>query len=85
MCARPDVISHEWAPSGTKDSHKMENGKGSVNAQEWRPLDLANSFRPLRMLNTMSKLLETLIKNRLNEELEERGGLHKHQYGFRRG
>lgn len=37
------------------------------------------------MLNTISKLLETLIRNRLVKEIEVRGGLHSHQYGFRKG
>lgn len=47
--------------------------------------ELASSYRPLCLLNALSKLLEGLIKNRLQEELEDRGGLHRHQYGFQRG
>lgn len=50
-----------------------------------KPPELAGSYRPLCMLNTLSKLMEALIKTRLEKELEEGGGLHPHQYGFRRG
>lgn len=47
--------------------------------------ELSSSFRPLCMLNTLSKLLEALVRNRLDQELEAKGGLHIHQYGFRKG
>lgn len=50
-----------------------------------KPPELANSYKPLCMLNTISKLMETLIRNRLTAELEKKGGPHKHQYGFQRG
>lgn len=53
--------------------------------KQGKPADLSSSHKPLCMLNTMNKLLETLIRNRVNKEVEERGGLHKHQYGFRKG
>lgn len=54
----------------------LKPGKGAESA---------NSFRPLCLLNSTSKLLEALIRNRLNEELKERGGLHRHQFGFQKG
>lgn len=50
-----------------------------------KPPELTTSFRPVCLLNTLSKLLETLIRDRLEKELEEKGGLHEHQYGFRKG
>ncbi|KAJ8980685.1 hypothetical protein NQ317_006081, partial [Molorchus minor] len=40
---------------------------------------------PLCMLNVLSKLLEILIKNRLQEELEVKGGLHPNQYSYQKG
>lgn len=50
-----------------------------------KPMDQPSSFRPLCMLNTMSKMLEILIRNRLSKELEEGKDLHKQQFGFRKG
>lgn len=49
-----------------------------------KPPNLPSSYRPLCMLSSMSKLFETLIKNRLCKEIDERGGLHENQYGFRK-
>lgn len=43
------------------------------------------AFRPLSLLNTVSKLFEALIRMRLNEEIERKGELHENQYGFRKG
>lgn len=42
-------------------------------------------YRPLCMLNTMGKLLERLITNRLEKEIESKGGISENQYGFRKG
>lgn len=41
-------------------------------------------FRPICLLNVMGKLFEHLIAARLTEELENKGLLYEHQYGFRR-
>lgn len=35
------------------------------------------------MLNTLSKFLEIMIKNRLQTELDDRDEFHPHQYAFR--
>ena len=43
------------------------------------------SYRPICLLNSTAKLLETIIKDRLLNEIEIRGGLSKRQYGFRKG
>ena len=43
------------------------------------------SYRPICLLNSMSKLLEHLLAGRLRAELEERAPLADNQYGFRRG
>lgn len=37
------------------------------------------------MLNTLSKLLEIMIKYRLQTELYDRSGFHPHQYDFQQG
>ena len=43
------------------------------------------NYRPLCMLNTAGKLLETLLKPRLAIAVERSGGLSKQQHGFRKG
>lgn len=50
-----------------------------------KPFELSTSYRPLSVLNCVSKLQETLIKSRLEKELQEGGELHPHQYGFQKG
>lgn len=42
-------------------------------------------YRPLCMLNAYSKLLEHLLVDQLLSELNDKGGLADHQYGFRKG
>ncbi|KAH0820966.1 hypothetical protein GEV33_001825 [Tenebrio molitor] len=42
-------------------------------------------FRPICLLNTLGKLLEHLIRARLANNLEEKGGLSDAQFGFREG
>lgn len=37
------------------------------------------------MLNTCCTLLQALVRNRLHKELDNKGGLHPHQYAFRKG
>lgn len=44
-----------------------------------------NAFRPICLLNAISKLLEVVIRERLNTEIERRGGLSTNQFGFRKG
>lgn len=45
----------------------------------------ARSFRPISLLNSLGKLLEKVIYNRLIDFIEEKQLLPKHQFGFRRG
>ena len=44
-----------------------------------------SAYRPLCLLNTLSKLYEGLIRLRLEAEIERVGGLSCRQYGFRKG
>nr|XP_041632504.1 uncharacterized protein LOC121502829 [Drosophila kikkawai] len=46
--------------------------------------DDPSSFRPLCMLNTIGKIFERIIGNKLEREIEERGALSTHQHGFRK-
>jgi endonuclease/exonuclease/phosphatase family metal-dependent hydrolase len=43
------------------------------------------AYRPICLINTISKLYEALIAMRLKRELEEKGGWSEEQYGFREG
>lgn len=43
------------------------------------------SYRPICLLNDISKTLEFLVKTRLEAHLEYMGGLSSNQFGFRSG
>ena len=43
------------------------------------------TYRPLCLLNGMSKLLEHILRHRLEKELEQKRGLSDRQFGFRKG
>lgn len=45
----------------------------------------ASSYRPLCLLNAISKLLELLIANRLENHLHSRNVISTNQFGFRKG
>ena len=47
--------------------------------------DSPSSYRPLCTLDTAGKLLETLLRLRLQAAISAAGGLAKRQHGFRRG
>lgn len=49
------------------------------------PADAPSSFRPLCMLDTAGKLLEKLLRPRLQEAIRAGGDLSPRQYGFRPG
>lgn len=55
----------------------ISKGKGNPNSP--------SSYRPLCMLDTAGKLLERLLKPRLEEAIHNGGGLSSRQYGFRPG
>lgn len=50
-----------------------------------KPLDQPSSYRPLCMIDTVGKLFESLILKKLEDKIEELGGLSSSQYGFRKG
>lgn len=45
----------------------------------------SETYRPICLLDSEAKLLEQLIKGRLVQELDDKGAIHDHQYGFRAG
>ncbi|KAJ8964370.1 hypothetical protein NQ317_003015 [Molorchus minor] len=52
--------------------------------KEGKPVESASAYRPICLIDTLAKLYERLIRNRLDKELEERGNLAANQYGFRK-
>ena len=50
-----------------------------------RSMEEASAFRPICLINTMGKLYELLLRERLEAEVEAGGGLSTRQFGFRRG
>lgn len=42
-------------------------------------------FRPICLLDTVGKVYENIINNRLLAEIEDKAPLNIHQYGFRKG
>jgi hypothetical protein len=50
-----------------------------------KPLDQPSSYRPLCLLDTMGKVLEGLILERLKDFVERKCPLSERQYGFRSG
>lgn len=54
----------------------LKNGKS---------IEQASAFRPICLLDTMGKLYEMLLRERLEQELAGRNGLSNKQFGFRRG
>ena len=43
------------------------------------------AFRPISLLSVFGKVLEAMLEARLRQEIEDGGGLHERQHGFRRG
>lgn len=50
-----------------------------------KPLDEPSSYRPLCMIDTCGKLLESIICRRLEDCIESNSGLSDNQFGFRKG
>ena len=50
-----------------------------------RPLWDASSYRPICLLDTMEKLLEEMILQRLQGHMAHENGLSENQFGFRKG
>ena len=45
--------------------------------------DMAN-YRPLSMLNLNSKVLESIVNDKVDKHLSKIGSLHPHQWGFKK-
>lgn len=50
-----------------------------------KPLGDPSSYRPICLLDTLGKLLERMILQRLEAHIEANGGMSQRQFGFRKG
>lgn len=51
--------------------------------KQGKPHKDVKSCRPISLLNTLSKLIEKIIKNRLDKEIKEKSLIPNQQFGFR--
>lgn len=72
------LLKNQSFPAHWKEATVVLLGKGKA-------VDPLRAFRPICLLSTMGKLYERMIKARLEEELEKKGGLSERQFGFRKG
>lgn len=47
--------------------------------------DSPSSYRPLSLLDTLGKLFEIVLRPRIQQAVQDSGGLNDRQYGFRKG
>lgn len=71
-CLEEGVFPEQWKK---QQLVLISKGKGDMT--------LPSSYRPLCMLDTAGKLLERMIKPRLQEAISNSGGLSDRQHGFR--
>lgn len=50
-----------------------------------KSMESPSSYRPICLIDTLAKLYEGMLRNRLEKALEEAGGLSANQHGFRKG
>jgi hypothetical protein len=74
-CLVEGVFSKDWK---TARLILIDKGKGGDP-------DSPSSYRPLSLLNTLGKLYEMLLRARIQQAVQDAGGLNDRQYGFRKG
>lgn len=74
-CLVEGVFSKDWKTARLILIDKNKGGDPS----------LPSSYRPLSLLNTLGKLFEMLLRPRIQQAVQEAGGLNDRQYGFRKG
>lgn len=95
----PPEIIRQVASSQTRYVTEVMNDllKKATFPKEWKRARLVmiekaktemgarTKYRPLSLISVWGKLLEGLVRIRLEEEIERTGGLSDEQYGFRKG
>lgn len=74
-----DCLKHDTFPSCWK------TGKLVLIPKPGKDPKLPNAYRPLTLLNSGGKLLEQLLKTRLQAELDDKMTISDRQFGFRSG
>ena len=72
-CLAAGVFPRKWKVSRLV---LLNKGKGGAP-------DSPSSYRPLCMLSTIGKVMESMLQARLRKAIEEGGGLSEEQHGFR--
>ncbi|KAJ3639076.1 hypothetical protein Zmor_004373 [Zophobas morio] len=78
-----DCINSLWQKGAFPTEWKI--AKLVLIEKPMKPEMQNKEFRPICLLNNISKLYERLIKTRLENEIRENGDLSEQQYGFRCG
>lgn len=73
-----NCINQRKFPTPWKKARLVLTRKGN------KPLEDPSSYRPLCMINTLGKLLEKILDNRIRKHLEDHDALDTNQYGFRK-
>lgn len=69
----------------TKFPKKFKEARVVLLPKAGKDQKLSSSYRPICLINTMAKLYERLIVDRLEAETEEKKTISESQHGFRRG
>lgn len=73
-----ELLTQQIFPSEWKTAKLILIPKGNPPIEDLK-------FRPICLLNTVSKVYESMLRRRLEEEIENGEGLSEQQYGFRKG
>lgn len=74
LCLSSGVFPKRWKKARLV---LISKGKGDP--------DLSSYYRPISMLDSAGKILEKMLRRRLQAAVEAAGGLSSHQHGFRAG
>jgi hypothetical protein len=77
------VISEHFA-SGTLPAELKESTTVVLRKEQKKDYSLPGSYRPIALENTLAKLMEKLMANRLAAAVEEHGLLPWNQMGARK-
>ena len=74
VCLREGVFSTRWKKARLV---LISKGKGDPTSP--------SAYRPLSLLDTIGKGMEALLRSRIQNAIQQSGGLSENQHGFRKG
>ena len=85
-CERPEVLPVVFNNIvRTANIPKAWKSARLVLVEKPKKADEETTYRPICLLDSAAKVLEMILKERLEKEIELKGGLNVRQYGFRKG